>query len=166
MVKDHMAREKVIPASVIEERLGQIERTIQDLVARRDVYRELLDAATNEPDDDQAPRTIRNDSPAGDSPNEVEPSAAIDELVHNEPGLTRKEVADRLENKVTSTAKNVRAILFTHMRRREQAGEYFKDPKGRLFPKQHPVAVEARSRQQDRSERGGEKGGVTLLDRI
>lgn len=136
---------QVISVAWVERRLHEIEQEIANLRSRQSVYRELLEAAPRvDATEADLPAPLRTPTPSetGESKS-VEPSAAIDELVEKEPGLTRKEIANRVEPVVTSDAKNVRAVLFTHMRRREQAGEYYKDDKGRLYHKDHPKAIEA-----------------------
>lgn len=159
-----MSARRVIEVGWIEDKLVEIERSIQDLVARKAVYTELLDAATHPDDVSGAARPSAQEDRKGTREREgLEPSTAIDELVETEPGLTRKQVADRLEDKVASTAENVRAVLFTHMRRRENSGAYYKDHNGRLYHKDHPVAREDRE-QKRRLKEQAESG--SRLDKL
>ena len=72
----------------------------------------------------------------------LSPTEAVDELVVEIPGLKRKAVIDRLEEKVDSDSPNIRSMISSAISRRIKAGDIVQTDDKRLFPKGHEsVAV-------------------------
>lgn len=72
------------------------------------------------------------------------PTEGVDELVDQKPGITRADLIDELETVVASDSANVRSILSSTVSRRIREKKMWQDREERLWPWDHPRAVEGR----------------------
>lgn len=140
----------------LRQRRKEIDRAMQKLDAERDAIDGLLDiwdarssggarlgklgvsgtgTVGARTDDDDAPDPI----PPG-----LDPGDAIDLFVDQNPGHKNPEIADALEDKIKSNAKNRRSVIFTNIHRRLKDGRFWADENGRVYAADHPRAQAAR----------------------
>lgn len=105
-----------IPVDRLKRRLAEIEDKVRDLQTEQAVLQQLIKQAI---DLDMQPRLngdrhiLKLDrDPIMNSAPELPTTDAVENLVKSLPGLTRSEVADRLKDKIKSSAKNKRRLVY------------------------------------------------------
>ncbi len=118
----------------IERELFRKEKEIELLRAQREI---LLRVRRNSTGDEQ--QTLVEFGDAHIVPAEffqgLQAGDAVDALLGEEPGMTQKQIVDRLEKVVDSTAKDVRVVLNATIKRKIAQGQINKKASGRLYPK-------------------------------
>lgn len=131
---------------ITREWLDRRLREIDEAILRLQTERDILAGWQKNPPGPTRPvsRTVAvpvewtGPEPADGKP---KPSEAIDALLAEKPGLTRREIVNRLADKVASEAKNVRVVLYTALKRRESEGKIVRGRRDRLYPAGHPDVV-------------------------
>lgn len=133
---------RVVTEDAIEERLTEITEEIERLEAERDALVDLLkskgvdqkqfltDAAGQE-------ALFRETSKRSKNVQRPSPKTAVRHTVRNHPGWSKKQIVDRLEGIVDSDADDVRAVLYTALRRLEEEEEIVQI-RDRMYPREHP----------------------------
>lgn len=132
---------RVITEEAIEERLAEISSEIERLEVERDALINLLKKkgvdrrrlVQEEGGQERIFETL-------EQPQQhfrPSPKTAVKVTVERHPGWKRGQIVDRLEDVVDSDAEDVRAVLYTAMRRLEEEGVVVR--KGdKMYPKSHP----------------------------
>lgn len=136
-------------------RLSEIDDMVEDLATEREAISNLI-RVLRKGQPVREPRVVPEKAPAqppsrpaenppGDGEELPAPKEAIREILAGQPGwYTRRALVDLLENRVASSAENVRNVLYTQLRRDETAGRVWEAEDGKLYPGDHPLAVAAR----------------------
>lgn len=138
--------ERVVPESAIDERLREISTQIERLEAEREALLDLLKSRSV--DGGKFAKAVSKKSRRSKREREqIEarlsrhrrptPKKAVRATVRMHPGWRRKQIVDRLEGVVDSDADDVRAVIYTAMRRLEEDGEIVRVD-DRVFPADHP----------------------------
>lgn len=153
--------ERVVPESAIEERLREISSEIARLEAEREALIGLLSShgvegkafVKSAMQQQEAAKRRRHKLEVA-AHRRPSPKEAVFNTVQRHPGWSRKQIVNRLEDVVDSSADDVRAVLYTALRRLEDEGEVFRrddrvypadDPRVRFIPRNSKEANEARN---------------------
>lgn len=126
---------------VVRKRLAQVRRQQMELEVEARVLGELLKAMDGgEAGAAEHPASLdqRQPAEAHDLPG---PRDAIIDLLGRHPGLTPTQLADRLEHRVTSTAKDKRNVLRTTAATLVKVGKVRKGPGNKLYLEDHPMSA-------------------------
>lgn len=120
----------------LESKIEDIKEDIRELRVERNILNRWVERFEN------------GARPSGHEPQESapslpKPSKAVDRFFAENPGTTKEDAADMiLQRGVRSSAQDPRGVVLTAIRRRVHDGKLWADEDDRLWPADHPRAME------------------------
>lgn len=128
--------QRVIPLSVIEHRVVEIDESIRSLQVERGMLMRLKSSAVSvsgeadaTPAGQQTVINLANDG----QPRRMGATESIRVALREHPGLRPKEVVDQIEHNVGTKSGDVRKMLYNVLASLQKRGKLAKDNKGKLY---------------------------------